>query len=249
MQLLKLLVNILVYSSPLVLLLTGHLTMVTVLLAVALVIPLNAFAFSTVYHKLFAHRAFKPRVWVPYLGSAIGLLLFLPAPKTFVALHRLHHKYSDTELDPHTPIFGKRYTFFPAFFVNNKLKKAPPHIRKNITKDLERDYPFINYLTNQSTLLLFLCFNIILCFYNFDIFTLSMTMAFININLHGYANTFFHKPMPDRTAEIVNIPWGARFISPEFNHATHHDKASSSDFGNDDAKDWMEPIIRKFLSK
>ena len=249
MQFLKLLVNILVYSSPLIFFLIGHLTMLNILLAVVLIIPLNAFAFSTVYHKLFAHRAFKPKTWVPYIGSVIGVLLLLPSPKTFAGLHRMHHKYSDTELDPHTPLYGKRYTLFPAFFVNKKLRKVPSYIYKNITKDIERDYPTLSKLTERMTFFFVAFFNLFLYFLNFDAFVVSILILFISVNLHGYANTFFHKPMPDGTAEIVDIPWGAKFISPEFNHATHHNKASSSDFGNSDAKDWMEPIIRKFLSK
>ena len=214
-----------------------------------LIIPLNAFAFSTVYHKLFSHRAFRPKPWVPYAGTLIGVLLFLPSPKTFASQHRMHHKFSDTDKDPHTPLHGKLTTFFPYIFKNDQGFCVPPDLQKSITKDIDREYPLLSKITEKMTVSFLVAFNTILFFLNIDIFVISLLVVSFNMFLHGYANTFFHKVNKDTSITILNMPYGTKYISPEFNHATHHERASSYDFSNDGAKDWMAPIIEKYLSR
>ena len=245
----KKLIGILILMSPAIILTDiWYLTLLAI--AFVIVIPLNAFAFSTVYHKLFSHRAFKPKAWVPYLGTFIASLLFLPSPKTFASLHRLHHKYADTDLDPHTPLHGKLYTFFH-IFVKPSEKKKPisPELREAVIKDFGIDYPILNKFNDHLAFLAFLLFNVCMFMISADAFVLSIFVAFVNMILHGFANTYQHRVNQDNTVTIVNMPWLTMLISPEFNHATHHDKASNYDFTNEDAKDWMAPIIRKYLSR
>lgn len=56
-------------------------------------------------HRYFAHRAFKTsRVFQFMLG--IGAALSFTDPIAFTGKHRLHHRYSDTEEDVHTPLQG-----------------------------------------------------------------------------------------------------------------------------------------------
>lgn len=219
-------------------------------IACASVIPLNAFAFSTVYHKLFAHRSFKPRAWVPYLGTFIASILLLPSPKTFASLHRLHHKYSDTDYDPHTPLHGKLYTFFHNFIRPNEQKKTvPPEIRNAITNDIKRDYPLLYRVDDSFTFGVFVIFNLLLYIISTEVFLVSIFVACVNMNLHGFANTFQHRVNNDGTVTIVDMPLLTQIVSPEFNHATHHARASDYDFSNEEAKDWMAPIIKKYLSR
>lgn len=217
--------------------------------AALLVIPINAFAFSTVYHKLFAHRAFKPKAWVPYAGTLIGVIMFIGTPRHFVSLHRMHHRFSDTLRDPHSPKFGKRYTFFPAFFKNPNVVIPPQSVNDSLSKDFAKDYPILSKITDLQMLLSFVVFNFILLLVSVDMFAVSLLITFLIINLHGYANTFFHKVNSDGSVTIVDNAIGAKFISPEFNHKTHHDAAGSSDFTSENARDWMSPIIERFLSR
>lgn len=240
----KVLATLVLLSPVLVFLLHQHYLLVLAL-AILIVLPLNAFAFSTVYHKLFSHRAFKPKPWVPYVGTLIAVLLLLPSPRRFATLHRMHHKYSDTEHDPHSPVFGKLKTYFPYYF---PPLPTPNNVHKTLGKDIDRDYPLLSKFTDSMAIGSFIIFNVLLFAISIDAFAVSITVVCINLHLHGYANTFFHKVNPDNTVDILDIPLGARFVSPEFNHATHHEKASNYDFSNENTKDWMAPIIKKYLS-
>ena len=55
------------------------------------------------YHRYYSHKAFKMHKWIEYyLLFFAHIAMFGPAI-TWVANHREHHKYVDTEKDPHSP--------------------------------------------------------------------------------------------------------------------------------------------------
>lgn len=58
------------------------------------------------YHRLLSHRSFKCPKAVEYFFVAAGYLGFMSSPIWWVTNHRAHHRYVDTELDPHSPKYG-----------------------------------------------------------------------------------------------------------------------------------------------
>lgn len=58
------------------------------------------------YHRLLTHRGFKTPKWVEYLLTICGTLAIEGGPIAWVATHRIHHRYSDQEGDPHSPKHG-----------------------------------------------------------------------------------------------------------------------------------------------
>lgn len=91
--------------------------------------PAFLFAFGTTmlfgysmgifHHMYLTHRSFKCARWVEQLGSLLGTLTwrgpFAP-PIKYVAMHKIHHAYSDTELDPHTPTKGYLFALLTWFW-------------------------------------------------------------------------------------------------------------------------------------
>jgi stearoyl-CoA desaturase (delta-9 desaturase) len=71
---------------------------------------LNIFYITVLYHRGLAHGSVElnplTRKWVVASGSWVTGI----DPKAWACMHRLHHKYSDTDKDPHSPmnhgIFG-----------------------------------------------------------------------------------------------------------------------------------------------
>jgi fatty-acid desaturase len=59
------------------------------------------------YHRLLTHRSYKPPKWIEYLLATCGTLALQGGPMFWVAAHRVHHQFSDTDGDPHTPRDGK----------------------------------------------------------------------------------------------------------------------------------------------
>jgi stearoyl-CoA desaturase (delta-9 desaturase) len=56
------------------------------------------------FHRLLAHHAFKTSRPVQFLLTAAGCAALQKGPLWWVAQHRSHHKHSDTDDDPHSPV-------------------------------------------------------------------------------------------------------------------------------------------------
>jgi len=58
------------------------------------------------YHRLLTHRSFKTPKWFEYFLTTCGCLAWQGGPIQWVGTHRIHHKHSDHDEDPHTPKHG-----------------------------------------------------------------------------------------------------------------------------------------------
>ena len=58
------------------------------------------------YHRLLTHRSFKTPRWFEYVLTTLGVLNWQGGPVQWVGMHRIHHKHSDGEHDPHSPKHG-----------------------------------------------------------------------------------------------------------------------------------------------
>lgn len=61
------------------------------------------FAITAGYHRYFAHRSFKTSRVVQFLLALLGTSATQKGPLWWASTHRLHHKYSDTPKDVHSP--------------------------------------------------------------------------------------------------------------------------------------------------
>tara|TARA_B100000242_G_scaffold284492_1_gene247882 strand:+ start:275 stop:1039 length:765 start_codon:yes stop_codon:yes gene_type:complete len=57
------------------------------------------------YHRILAHKIVQTPQWFKALYSFIGCLSFSSPPISWASTHILHHMFSDTEKDPHSPIY------------------------------------------------------------------------------------------------------------------------------------------------
>lgn len=76
------------------------------------------------FHSLLSHQHFRCKKWLEYLGSILATLSWrgpMSAPIRYVALHRVHHMYSDTENDPHSPIHGRLHALLTWFWCVPKV--------------------------------------------------------------------------------------------------------------------------------
>ena len=58
------------------------------------------------YHRLLTHASFETKPWAQAMWASFGSLAVGGDPLTWVADHRRHHAYSDTQHDPHSPVSG-----------------------------------------------------------------------------------------------------------------------------------------------
>tara|TARA_B100000424_G_C22857228_1_gene456947 strand:- start:238 stop:969 length:732 start_codon:yes stop_codon:yes gene_type:complete len=63
----------------------------------------NGLGMIMTYHRLLSHRSFKCPKYLEYLLSFITTFSLTGSAITWVAIHRKHHRYTDTDKDPHSP--------------------------------------------------------------------------------------------------------------------------------------------------
>lgn len=94
--------NIVCYLGFLACIMFGSVTDMLWLLLVYFIIGINEQAF---YHRMYTHRSWNCPEWIKFVGLIISNLSLLGPVIFWVALHRSHHRYNDTEKDPHSPLY------------------------------------------------------------------------------------------------------------------------------------------------
>ncbi|HEX2047032.1 MAG TPA: fatty acid desaturase [Acidimicrobiales bacterium] len=85
-------------------------------------------------HRCLAHRAFRIH---PVLGSVLTTyfrVIVGTDPESWAAVHRLHHRYADTPLDPHSPVLRRPLTVLTgsAWLFAVAKRRVPPDDPKGV---------------------------------------------------------------------------------------------------------------------
>lgn len=58
------------------------------------------------FHRQLTHRGFQSPEWLKHLLAVFGSMALQGSPVDWITTHRLHHQFTETEKDPHSPRFG-----------------------------------------------------------------------------------------------------------------------------------------------
>ncbi len=114
-------------------------TLIDGLIALAF-LQVRGFCISAGYHRYLAHHAFKTSRWMQFLLAAGGCLALRGGPLWWVALHRHHHRHSDTETDVFTPETGFWWSYL-GWLISGRYRQT----NYQLIPDLER-YPELRWL-------------------------------------------------------------------------------------------------------
>jgi len=92
------------------------------------------------FHRLASHQSFDTPKWVEYILILCGTLACQGGPIDWVGLHRIHHKYSDTDLDPHDSNKGFWWSHMGWMLCKNPADEMIPRF----TQDIENE-PFYQF--------------------------------------------------------------------------------------------------------
>ena len=90
------------------------------------------------YHRLLTHRSFDCPKWLEHTFAWLGVFCLQDTPARWVAIHRLHHQYSDEQPDPHSPLVTFFWGHMGWLFVENRtLGKLSTYDRyaRDVLKD------------------------------------------------------------------------------------------------------------------
>jgi fatty-acid desaturase len=90
------------------------------------------------YHRLLTHQGFVVPKWLERTFATLGVLCVQDTPAKWVAIHRLHHQYSDEQPDPHSPLVDLFWGHMGWLLVDNKQIHSLNHYEK-YARDVLRD--------------------------------------------------------------------------------------------------------------
>jgi len=87
------------------------------------------------YHRLVSHRSFEAPKWLEYLLVFFGTLACQGGPIDWIGLHRIHHQYSDQNLDPHDSTKGFWWSHMGWMMFHIQADAEIPRYTKDIADD------------------------------------------------------------------------------------------------------------------
>ncbi len=74
------------------------------ILAIVGVAVYGCLGITLCYHRVLTHQGLKLPKWLEHSFAVLGVLCLQDTPARWVAIHRMHHKHSDHQPDPHSPL-------------------------------------------------------------------------------------------------------------------------------------------------
>jgi stearoyl-CoA desaturase (delta-9 desaturase) len=190
---------------------------------------LRMFAITAVYHRYFGHRAYKTSRPFQFLLALLGTTATQKGPLWWAGTHRLHHKYSDTEKDVHSPMRRGFFWSHMGWWLSREHENSP--------HDQIRDYakfPELRFLDRFHLVGPALIIGVTLAF-GFDVFLWAYVVSTCAL-MHGTftINSLCHVWGSRRYATTDtsrNNPWLAIITLGEGWHNNHHHYMASANQG------------------
>ncbi len=170
---------------------------------------LNGLGMIMTYHRLLTHRSYECPKWLEYTLSFITSFSFTGSAITWIAIHRKHHKFADTDKDPHSPdhLGWWRVQFLTAF------AKVEGRYATDLMRDKFYKWQHKHYIKICIVgLVLFVLIDPMLAVYGL-LFPAGLTLFFGTLIL-----STAHKDFKPRT-----VLWLALVTFGDAFHDVHHD--------------------------
>jgi stearoyl-CoA desaturase (delta-9 desaturase) len=175
--------------------------------------------FGTVvtYHRYYSHKSFEfKHPALKWLFTYFGLMAGQGSPLIWSAVHKAHHKFTDTEKDPHSPVHGLWRAFVCMDFESYDLRTVATMARQKIQLAFHQYY----ILILVGSWALFVLIGLPEAIAATGLSILGSNMA--NYLAHKVGYTSFETSSDDKNSWIV-----ALFFFGDGWHNNHHAKPTS----------------------
>jgi fatty-acid desaturase len=90
------------------------------------------------YHRLLTHKGFKAPKWLEYFMSICGTMALQSGPLSWVTTHRVHHAFTETDKDPHSPRNGTYWAHIGWIFKGTAQNQSEATMNR-YTPDMTKD--------------------------------------------------------------------------------------------------------------
>jgi stearoyl-CoA desaturase (delta-9 desaturase) len=214
-----------------------------IIAGILLYYPMHQLGYAMGGHKLFSHRSYTPVAWYPYVAAIIGSICFQGNPVMSALIHRQHHRYADTEHDPHSPCHGRWHAFLGWAWAY-----TPPPPSAKIAADLINDYPFLKTYEKIEWMVM-PAFYIIMALISKWLMLAFLLGSVLSLANGLCINAFAHNPGITDANKATNNKFLARWVNPIFFHKDHHADGSQYDYSAAGVRDFSATFIERFLIK
>jgi fatty-acid desaturase len=96
------------------------------------------------YHRLLTHRGFKAPLWMTRFFATCATVALQSGPIAWVTTHRVHHAFTETDKDPHSPRNGTYWAHIGWIF-RGTAQSQPQSVINKYSPDLIRD-PYLVFI-------------------------------------------------------------------------------------------------------
>jgi fatty-acid desaturase len=184
---------------------------------------------TVAFHRLLSHRSFKCDKIYEYVFTILGTIGGNGSSITWAAIHREHHRYSDTDLDPHRTSKGFLKVQFLSMLETPSFRYVPDLLRSKFHLFLHKNYWLVN-----------LCFVGLVSLIDIEAILYAYLVPTILV-WHGGSliNTINHRygyrNFKTKDNSVNNVILGY-LTSGEGWHNNHHAEPANTKFG----KKWWE---------
>lgn len=90
------------------------------------------------FHRQLTHRSFQTPKWLEHLFAVFGSMALQGSPNDWVATHRVHHAFCETDKDPHSPRHGTYWAHVGWVTVGTSQDNSE-EVEKRFIPDLLKD--------------------------------------------------------------------------------------------------------------
>ncbi len=155
-------------------------------------LPVIAFSMVFLYighhailHRYFSHQSFEVHKWLHIFFSFFGCLACMGSPFAYSVIHKRHHKFSDTEHDPHS---AEHIGIFKTLFYQWNLQEL------GLIDAVESFRDKWQQISHRYYVLVILIFCLGLVAIDFKwllVYSIAVSISFLCM---GYINVFSHRP-------------------------------------------------------
>lgn len=186
---------------------------------------------SILLHRYYCHKQFSVPIWFEIIGLSMLMIACIKTPIGWIASHRMHHQYSDSPIDPHSPLYV-------GFWKVLTTTWTIPVIPIRYAKDLYCN-PRLVFCHKYWLIILIAVW--IVSFIISPYFFLSFAVVpfiFAKVGF-GLLNALGHRAGP------TNVPWLNLFVAGEGYHKNHHNNSKQIRLHKYDLGGWIAEFIFK----
>lgn len=201
-------------------------TLLNLIISIISFYIINIVGIWMMLHRYYSHHSFEFKYnLVKWVFTVLSILAGRGSPLGWAYLHRKHHRYSDTEKDPHSP----KYLGYKIFGFGHYKKQEEESIQLFIIKDLmTKEHLFIHkwYIAIVLSFVIVLaCVNIQLLYFVWIVPTFLVQLSQNNFNYFGHTSGYRNF---ETTDDSRNNKWLFPFILGEAWHNNHHNDPKNS---------------------